>query len=141
MILAQAFHLHSTFSYVLCARLLVRVQAATLGVVVNNATPEIGQPIRVDIPLDTQGDDANAIQAQILFPAGQFSLLNMNDGASPVSFWIAPPEETASGVVAFSGIMPGGFEGAASSVVSFWLLPTASGIGAYLARRCPSFEQ
>jgi hypothetical protein len=105
------------------------VQAAMIDVVAKNLSPEIGQPFRVDIPLDTQGDNINAIQAQIFFPAGQFVLSGINDGASPVAFWISPPAETASGTLFFSGIMPDGFVGAASSVVSFWFLPTQSGNG------------
>ncbi len=105
-------------------------RAATVGVVAPNPTPEIGQPFRIDIPLDTQGDTANAIQAQIVFPPDQFILQRVNDGASPVSFWIDPPDEIASGIVAFSGIMPGGFQGSASSVVSLWFTATKAGAGA-----------
>ncbi len=104
-------------------------RAATLGVVARNTTPEIGQPFRIDIPLYMQGDDANAIQAHIIFPSDLFSLQSVNDGASPVSFWIESPAEIASGVVAFSGIMPGGFQGSASSVVSLWFTPRKSGTG------------
>lgn len=129
----RQFSIYKTFGIALLVAGSVTIvsvaRAATLGVVVNNAAPDIGQPIRVDVPLDTQGDDANAIQAQILFPASQFTLRSINDGASPVSFWIEPPAEVASGVVAFSGIVPGGFQGAASSVVSLWLMPTTSGAG------------
>jgi hypothetical protein len=105
------------------------LHAATLGITASNAAPDIGQPVRIDIPLDTQGDNANAIQGQIIFPSGQFILRNIDDGGSPVNFWVEAPEEIASGVVEFSGIIPGGFQGAASSVVSLWLLPTASGNG------------
>jgi len=103
--------------------------AATLGVVVGDATPNIGQPVRVDIPLDTQGEDANAIQGKIIFPSAAFKLESIVDGDSPVSFWIDAPSEVASGVVAFSGIMPGGFTGRTNSVVSLILLPLASGPG------------
>lgn len=101
--------------------------AASLSVVASNVAPEIGQPIRVDVALDTQGDDANAIQGEVVFPAAQFQVRNITDGSSPFSFWIEAPTETVSGTVSFSGIVPDGFEGAASSVVTVWLLPTASG--------------
>lgn len=103
--------------------------AASLSVVANRTSVLINQPFRVDISLDTQGDDANAIQGQISFPAAQFEVQNILDGASPFSFWIDPPAETASGTISFSGIVPGGFDGAATSVVSVWFLPVTSGQG------------
>jgi hypothetical protein len=103
--------------------------ATTLSVVANRMSVMINQPFRVDVQLDTQGEDANALQGEIVFPAGQFTVQNILDGSSPISFWIQPPTETASGTISFAGIVPDGFEGAASSVVSVWFLPTASGTG------------
>jgi hypothetical protein len=103
--------------------------AASLSVVANRSVVMIGQPFRVDIALNTQGDDANAIQGQLNFPASQFAIQNILDGQSPFSFWIQAPALTTSGTVSFSGIVPSGFEGAASSVISLWLMPLASGTG------------
>jgi hypothetical protein len=111
------------FQFIYCGM----AKAATLTVVLNHSMPKINQPIRVDVQLDMQGDDANAIQGEIDFPAGLFAVQGLNDGASPVSFWVEPPMEIASGIVAFSGIIPGSFDGVASSVISLWLLPTAPG--------------
>ena len=100
---------------------------ATLNVVATTSPVMMRQPVRIDIAFDTQGDTANAVQGDINFPASQFSLDSVNDGGSPVSFWINPPAETSSGTVSFAGIMPNGFQGSASSVVSLWLVPTAPG--------------
>ena len=61
--------------------------AATLDVVANPSAT-IGQPFRVDIALDTQGDDANTIQGEIVFPSNLFVLKEINDGNSPGSLWI-----------------------------------------------------
>jgi hypothetical protein len=103
--------------------------AATMGIVSESPSVVVGQPFEVDVTLDTQGVAANAVQATVTFPAGQFTLQGVNDGASPVSLWIEPPHETASGSVEFAGIVPGGVS-VASSVVGLILVPTAPGAGA-----------
>ena len=102
--------------------------AATLNVMAPPSVA-IGQPFRVDVALDTQGDDANAIQGKVVFPPSLFTFQGINDGSSPVSLWIEPPHETSSGTIVFSGIVPGGFSGSANSVVGVMLVPVARGTG------------
>ncbi len=109
------------FASILIAR------ATTLGVVPNRQSVLLNQPFRVDVSFNTQGDTPNALQGTIDFPAGQLSVQNILDGGSPVSFWVTPPAETASDTISFAGIMPDGYNGAASSVVSVWFLPIAPG--------------
>jgi hypothetical protein len=102
--------------------------AATLDVTAD-PTAAIGQPFQVGVALDTQGDDANAIQGEIVFPPNLFTLEAINDGSSPVSLWIEPPHETSSGTIVFSGIVPGGFKGETNSVFGAILVPTGIGTG------------
>src|SRR5436309_846118 len=99
--------------------------AATVGVIIDPGFANIGQPVTVTLRLDTQGEDVNAIQGKIIFPASQFTLRAINDGASPVSFWVDRPSEAPSGTVSFSGIIPAGFKGVASSAISLVLRPLA----------------
>ncbi len=75
-------------------------RAAVLKIAANPISAEINQPVQVNLMLDTQGANANAIQGEIRFPAGLFTLRSVLDGSSPVSFWITAPHEIASGVVA-----------------------------------------
>ena len=103
--------------------------AATLKVVASSSSVVVGQSFQVNVALDTQGEDANAIQGEVTFPPGLFAFKGINDGASPVSLWIEPPHEISSGTVKFSGIIPGGFTGAASSVVGVLLAPVTNGTG------------
>ena len=128
---AFAYKIYSAVFLVSCLMSHVSfvAHAATLGVVVNSGETAVGQPIRVDIPLDTKGDTMNAIQADISFPPGLFTLQSISDGNSMVSFWVDPPTEVASGVISFSGIVPGGFDGAASSVMGLILDPVSDGTG------------
>jgi hypothetical protein len=104
------------------------VFAAKLSVTANPSVV-LGQSFQVNVALDTQGDDANAIQGELMFPPGLFTLEGINDGASPVSLWIEAPHETSPGTISFSGIIPGGFTGTASSVVGIVLVPVATGAG------------
>ena len=104
------------------------VFAATLRVVSVNPSVVVGQPFEVDVTLDAQGAIANAVQATVTFPPGLFTLQGVNDGASPVTLWIEPPHETASGTVEFAGVVPGGIT-AAGSVVGLILVPVAPGTG------------
>jgi hypothetical protein len=103
--------------------------AADLRVTANPASVDINQPVRVDVVFDTRDESVNAIAGSLHFPSNQFSLKQIDDGRSPFTFWIDPPAQTASGVVSFAGIVPGGFQGVASSVISIWLVPVASGLG------------
>jgi hypothetical protein len=103
-------------------------RAATLSIMTSPSVV-VGQPFRVDIALDTQGDDMNAIQGEISFPPSLLTFKNIDDGDSPVSLWIEPPHETSSGTIVFSGIIPGGFTGNASSVVGVMFVPVVSGTG------------
>jgi len=105
------------------------VHAATMNVVSNPNSATVGQPFRIDVNLDTQGDTANAIQGTISFPTNLFTLQSVDDGESIINFWVEPPQSVASGEVAFSGIVPGGFMGAASSVVGLILDPVSQGTG------------
>lgn len=103
--------------------------AASLSIRAGSSTIPLDQLVRFDVALDTQNEDMNAIQGQIIFSPEQFRLERIENGASPVTFWIVPPAETVSGTVTFSGIVPGGFQGTASSVVSLWLRPVTPGQG------------
>jgi hypothetical protein len=87
------------------------------------------QSVRITVQLDTQGEDANAIQAEVTFPADLFKLKKISDGSSAVSLWITPPKESVSGVIDFAGIMPGGFIGSNGPLFTFELQPLASGTG------------
>jgi hypothetical protein len=113
---------------VICVAPLVS-HAATLKVVASSSSVVVGQSFQVNVALDTKGEDANAIQGEVTFPPGFFIFKGINDGASPVSLWIEPPHEISSGTVEFSGIIPGGFTGSASSVVGVLLAPVTNGTG------------
>ncbi len=94
---------------------------------VASGTAVVGQPFTVNVVLDTQGDDANTVQATVDYPTDFLSLQNVNDGNSIINFWITPPSATSSGEVDFAGIVPGGFTGSAGPLASLVFNPLVPG--------------
>ncbi len=105
------------------------IHAATLHIVADKNVASIGEPIRVEVTLDTQGESVNTVQSEILFPADRFRVTAINDGASIINFWITPPIASTSGEINFAGIISGGYVGSSGSLISFVLTPLASGSG------------
>ncbi len=68
-------------------------------------------PFTVDVLLDPQGQIVNAAQGEIDFSAGELSLQGIYTGGSIINLWITHPAQSKDGVVIWSGIIPGGFEG------------------------------
>jgi hypothetical protein len=127
----QCYKLALTASIAMVAAIgfsALHAQAATLRVIAEEHSVAIGQPVRVSVALDANGDSINAIQAQLTFPAGAFKVQSISNGSSPISFWIDQPKEVTPGVIAFSGIVPGGFTGSSNALFSVILVPTGSGV-------------
>lgn len=85
-----------------CAEILIESEVQEISV---------GQQFKVDLMLDAEDDDINAIEGEIIFPVGLLELKEIRYGSSIVSFWVDKPKEQGEGSVYFSGVMPGGFRG------------------------------
>lgn len=72
---------------------------------------EVGQPIQVDLFLNTGEEKLNAFEGKIIFPGELLKLKEIRDGNTIVNFWLEKPKNEASGSIVFSGITPGGFQG------------------------------
>ncbi|MFH1193345.1 MAG: GxxExxY protein [Candidatus Jorgensenbacteria bacterium] len=74
-----------------------------------------GEPFRVSVLLNAEGDSINALEGTVLFPADRLELTGINDGDSIVPLWVERPEVpigcTGTCMVKWSGVMPGGFSG------------------------------
>lgn len=109
---------------------IAQAHAAAINIMVDNNSIAQGETVQVNVTMDTQGSNANAVQAEILFPANMFILDRISDGSSAVSLWINPPSQSSPGVINLAGIMPGGFTGSSGALFSFTLHSLASGTGA-----------
>jgi hypothetical protein len=71
--------------------------------------------------LDTSQESINAVEGQIQFDPSQLQINEIRDGNSVVTFWVDRPAVSAPGVISFSGIIPGGYRGAAALIFSLVL--------------------
>jgi hypothetical protein len=115
------------------------VEAAELNLYSKRQEIGLDQQFKVDLFLNTEGENINALEGKILFPADFLELKEINDGGSIVSFWVEKPKarkdaninNTRNGAnenitrnsaniqeVVFSGIVPGGFSGEKGLILS-----------------------
>lgn len=77
----------------------------------------IGQEVKINITIDTEGKAINAIDGVIDIPES-LDFVVSNTGNSFVSLWIREPEYS-DGKIYFSGITPGGFNKDDGKILSF----------------------
>jgi len=70
-----------------------------------------GDEFMADIFLNTKGDLVNAVGGNISFPAS-LELKEVRDGNSIVKFWATEPKIGKAKMINYSGIIPGGYNGA-----------------------------
>jgi len=71
----------------------------------------INQQFQVDLLLDAENKELNAVEGKILFPVDLLELKQIKDGGSIINFWVEKPAVVMNDSVVFSGIIPGGFRG------------------------------
>lgn len=96
----------------------------------------VGQEFKVQLMIDPQGKEINAISATVVFSEDVVEVKNLRDGSSVVTLWVDDPV-VEEGSLSFAGVIPGGFEGARGSfegvrpgeILSFTVLPIKEGGG------------
>lgn len=82
--------------------------AATIRVVAPE-TVNVGEHFSVEVFLDTEGENINALEGSIILPEG-VTLSEIRYRGSVVSLWLSPPAERAKGTIDFEGVLPGGYQ-------------------------------
>lgn len=67
-----------------------------------------GEQFALEVFLDTEGENINAIEGSIILPEN-ISVTEIRYRGSVVSLWLSPPSEQDS-VVSFEGVVPGGYQ-------------------------------
>lgn len=94
--------------------------AAILNLVSPVSEIGINQQFQVDLMLDAEGQNVNAVEGNIIFQKNLLEIKEIYIGSSIVNFWVEKPQigaEPARGInaeIKFSGIIPGGFSGVLS---------------------------
>jgi len=107
----KKFLCSSVFLFVLiCVAIPLGVRAVTLYLLPQSQTVYQGDSFLVELRLDTEGEEINAIEANLKFPSDLLKITDFSKGGSILTFW--PQEPTLrDSVVSFVGGRPGGFKG------------------------------
>ena len=87
-------------------------EAAKLELVSQSSEIGVGSQFQIDLMLDAEGQDINAIEGNITFPKSLLEIKEIYTGNSIINFWIEKPQINAE--IKFSGVIPGGFSGVLS---------------------------
>ncbi|MCH8987018.1 hypothetical protein IIA94_02515, partial [Patescibacteria group bacterium] len=70
----------------------------------------VGDEFLVTLQINTQGESINALEGEVVFPEESLELQTIQEKGSIVNLWIEGPHGK-QGIVAFSGLTPGGYRG------------------------------
>ena len=93
---------------------------------------QVGEIISVQVILDTQGEQINALEGELQYSKDTLSFLKVIDGNSVINFWVQQPILEQEGVVLFSGITPGGVKGRDFEILTLQFEAKKEGIGSLL---------
>ena len=87
-----------------------RVNAAIINVNSNDSKIGANQEFTIVVAIDTQDQSINAMEGNVIFPSDLLEIKKIQDGNSIINFWIERTAANQSGVIHFSGIIPGGYQ-------------------------------
>lgn len=108
----------------------LQAMAAKLELVSSISEIGVGQQFQIDLMLDTEGEEINAVEGKISFPGNLLELREIRDGNSVVNFWIERPKIKQADAINFSGITPGGYKGTKGFIFSAVFEAKKEGSGA-----------
>ena len=91
---------------------------------------KVNQLFEVGVFINTDDESINAIEGKIIFPQDLLEIKKINDGNSIINFWIEKPKSAPQGPIAFSGIVPGGYNDSRGLIFSIAFLAKKGGGGA-----------
>ena len=88
-----------------------------------------GSEFITNVWLNTEGDQLNAFEGTLSFPANLVDVSEIRDAGSLITVWITPPLSRNDGSVSFSGITPGGYQGEKGFLFSVVFRARSEGAG------------
>lgn len=105
------------FLFILVFGMPASLHAAAIFFETKTGSVSPGQDFRVNVFLNTEGEEVNAIEGKVAFPRDLLELKEIQDGNSVITFWIEKPK-LRQGAIFFSGVTPGGFSGQKEQMLS-----------------------
>jgi len=107
----------------------VKAESASLYLAPSSGSFLIGSVFTVSVFLNTEGNEINAVLAEISFPPNKLQITSPTAGTSFIAEWLTPPNySNERGVVSFRGGIPGGITTSAGLVSSITFRAKASGM-------------
>lgn len=100
-------------------------RAAEINLNIGSSAYDLQDTFIVDVYIDTQFSNINAIEARIDFDASMLRIIETIDSDSAVNFWIE--KEVSIDALMLSGIIPGGFRGESGKIISILFETIGSG--------------
>lgn len=89
----------------------------------------VGDSFAVSLALNTDGKPINTVSGTIVVPPEFLPIIDVRSGNSIISLWVErPQEDVARGTIAFTGGVPGGFNGSDGPILSFGVRAARVGI-------------
>lgn len=94
------------------------VSAAILYLEPSNVEYRVGDTFLIDARVDTEGECVNAVKVDLNFPKDILDAVDVASGNSILTIWLDNPKiDQKSGIISFSGGIPGGYCGPLSGEV------------------------
>ncbi len=120
------------FSLVVLGLSASSVQAASISVKNPSDFIQVGDILTVQINLNTEGKQINAVEAQVKYSTDSLVFNKVTDGDSVINLWVEEPKLTETGTIRFSGITPGGFSGSDVEVLTIEFEAIKEGVGSVM---------
>jgi len=88
----------------------------------------IGQPVTIEVRLDSQGETINAVEAALQYDPSVLRLADLSTGRSFLTLWTEPPAEFIPGLITASGGLPVGTVSSGGRVFSATFIPLRAGL-------------
>jgi len=112
------FIIIETISFVFCFLFFIfNVNASTVYFNSTSNKLSVGEVFRVDFLINTEGNNINAFESNIIFNNSLIELQKVYTGNYTVDFWIKSPRVQGDKIF-FSGITPGGYNGENGKIMS-----------------------
>jgi hypothetical protein len=117
-----------------------KAEAAVLKLVAPSDKLGLGQEIKVDLIIDTENEQINAVGGKVILSNKIFDITEIRDGNSTVSLWAERPQVGVNGEIIFSGIIPGGFSKSDGLLFSFILKAKEEGADTLSIQEAEAFK-
>lgn len=88
----------------------------------------VGDSFAVSLAINTDGKPINTVSGTIIVPPEMLKIIDVRSGNSIISLWVERPhEDVGRGTIAFTGGVPGGFNGSDGPIVSFGVRAARAG--------------